>query len=191
MDTLKFDGFEGFHRVPPHWPFLTNGSAPDLRAQAERRWPWRFEFFFVTALPEVHVDTFAGPFFPIQPQSTELPATTESVSCREAAPTRGHKSRTVDCSFHVCRVCVSIHTWSGEGCDMSRATIPRTGQAPISFKTSISGGVARRRSVRRLRWWVVRATWYLLSLMLPFLLYRFSIGLRASIAHESSLSLFP
>ena len=38
---------------------------------------------------------------------------------------------------------------------------------------------------------LVGAIWNLLSLMLPFLQYRFSVGLCARLAHESSSSLFP
>ena len=45
------------------------------------------------------------PFFPEQPQSTELPATTEGRwRRRHLSPGQG---RTVDCSFNVYRVCVS------------------------------------------------------------------------------------
>ena len=80
-------------------------------------------------------------FFPVQPQSTELPATTEE-RWRRRHLSPGHKAGmvTVLLTCTLC-VCVSSRIWSYQECDISKGrpsqeladTTPRTGQAPACF----------------------------------------------------------
>ena len=80
-------------------------------------------------------------FFFVQPQSTELPATTEGRCLRHLS-----QGRTVGCYFNMYRVCVSSRNWSLQECDTLKGDHPKNWQeldrAPVCFNLNFGGGAS-------------------------------------------------